>query len=118
MGVATLIFASAWFRQAKSIDSWVRNQGEAAIVYALSDAAVETTSQAGSTKLKWETFSELVVSDFDTLLKFPNRNGALTLDTGQVPPSAIEYLKARFRAHGKKIEDKRKKANQPPEQCC
>ncbi|HOG92669.1 MAG: hypothetical protein BWX86_00559 [Verrucomicrobia bacterium ADurb.Bin122] len=109
-GVGTAIFVAAWIRQSKSIDDWVSRQGDAPVVYALSEGEVESTSQVGSTKLKWDAFSGLMISDFDTLLLFPRSAGALTLPTDQVPSSAIEYLKARFTAVGKKVEDKRKKA--------
>ena len=108
MGLATVVFAAAWFHQAKSIDAWVRTQGDVPVRYTLSEEAVETISQTGSAKLKWEAFAELRITDFDTLLKFPRRGGALTLRTDQVPREAIDYLKGRFQAHGKKIEDKRK----------
>jgi hypothetical protein len=108
VGLGTLIFGAAWFHQAKRIDDWIRRQGEAPIVYVMSEDTVETTAQAGSTKLKWDAFAELSITDFDTLLKFPRRGGALTLNTTQLRPEAVEYLKDRFHAHGKKITDKRK----------
>jgi hypothetical protein len=109
MGLGVVIFSGVWFHQAKSIDGWIRSQGDAPIRYALSEDAVETTAQMGSTKLKWDAFAGLTITDFDTLLTLPQRGGALTLHTDQVPREAIEYLKDRFKAHGKKIEDKRRK---------
>jgi len=109
IGLTVGIFTAAWFHQAKQIDYWIRAQGDAPIVYALSEETVETTAQTGSTKLNWDAFAELAITDFDTLLKFPKRGGALTLHTKQVPREAIEYLKDRFQAHGKKIDDKRRK---------
>jgi hypothetical protein len=110
VGLATMIFAVAWFQQAKRIDDWIQSQGAAPVIYTLSDETVETTAETGSTKLKWDAFAELSIADSDILLKLPRRSGALTLDTQQVPREAIEYLKNRFQAHGKKIEDKRKNA--------
>jgi hypothetical protein len=107
-GVGTAIFITAWFHQSKSIDEWLRRQGDAPVSYALSEEFVESTSQSGSTKLKWDAFSSLMISDFDTLLMFPRSTGALTLPTSQVPGPAVEYLKARFAAFGKRVEDKRK----------
>lgn len=56
----------------------------------------------------------MVVSDFDTLLMFAGAAGALTLPSEQVPADALDYLKNRFTAFGKKVEDKRKQANPPP----
>lgn len=109
MGLAVVIFSASWFHQTKSIDGWIRSQGDAPVIYALSEEAVETTAQTGSTKLKWDAFAELTITDFDTLLKLPQRGGALTLQTSQVPREALQYLKDHFHAHGKKIEDKRKK---------
>lgn len=108
VGVGAAIFVAAWFRQSRSIDDWVSRQGDVPITYVLSEEAVEGTSQVGSTKLKWDAFSSLVITDYDTLLVFPRSTGALTLPTDQVPSTAIEYLKGRFSAFGKKIEDKRK----------
>lgn len=44
IGLASVIFAAAWFHQTKSIDGWIQSQGEAPIVYTLSDEEVETTA--------------------------------------------------------------------------
>jgi hypothetical protein len=115
VGLGTSIFIFAWLRQAKWIEDWASKQGEAPVSYALSEEAVESASQLGSTKLKWEAFSTLVISDFDILLVFPRSAGALTLPTEQMPGAAIDYLKNRFTASGKKVEDKRKRANQSPQ---
>jgi hypothetical protein len=109
IGLGSLVFSVAWFTQAKGIDDWVSRQGDAPIHYVLSDETVETISQAGSAKVTWDSFAELAVTDFDTLLKFPRRAGVLTLDTAQVPAGAIEFMKERFRAHGRKVEDARKR---------
>lgn len=108
IGIATLIFAVAWFHQSRSIDGWVQLQGEEPVLYTLSGDEVSTSARTGSTKFTWEAFSELAISDFDTLLKFPGRGGALTLATNQVPVEALDFLKERFRVHGKKIDDKRR----------
>ena len=110
-GVGTSIFVIAWVRQSKSIDDWIRRQGDAPVIYSLSEEVVESASEVGSTKLKWDAFSSLTISDFDTLLIFPRSAGALTLPTDQVPSSALEYLKTRFAASGNKVEDKRKKGD-------
>src|SRR5688572_17159310 len=59
-GVGTALVAFAWFRQSRSIDAWVNSQGDAAVVYAQSEEVVESTSQVGSTKLKWDAFSGLM----------------------------------------------------------
>ena len=108
VGLAGLIFGVAWHRQSKAIDDWIRAQGKAPVIYALSEDLVETTSAIGSTKLKWDAFRGMAITDEDTLLLFPH-SGALTLPTRQVPSEAIEFLKKRLLAHDKKIKDKRKK---------
>lgn len=109
IGLGTAIFAAAWYRQSKVLDDWVQRQGDAPVVYTLSEETVESASQMGSTKLKWDAFSGLTISEFDTLLLFPRSAGALTLPTEQVPAPALDYLKARFAAAGKKVEDQRKR---------
>jgi hypothetical protein len=106
IGFAILVYGAAWFRQSKVIDAWIRSQGDAPLIYLLSEDSVETTAVVGSSKLKWDAFSTLSITDEDTLLVFP-REGALTLPTRQVPAEAMEFLKQRFLAHGKKITDKR-----------
>jgi hypothetical protein len=68
VGLAVLVFGAAWFRQSKAIDDWIRAQGEALVIYSLSDDAVETASAVGSTKLKWDAFRGLAITDEDTLL--------------------------------------------------
>jgi hypothetical protein len=102
-----VIAAIAWRRQSKALDEWLRHQAGAPVVYSLSDEAIESSAEVASTKLKWEAFHSLSISDFDTLLGFSS-HGALTLPTEQVPVEALEFLKKQFLAHGKKVEDKRK----------
>jgi len=103
----------AWFRQLRAIKDWLRMQGEVPVIYSLSEETVEASSAIGSTKLKWDAFKKITVSDFDTLLVF-SYHGALTLPTAQVPKEALDLLKTRFAAHGKKVEDKRKLGTQSP----
>ena len=104
-----IIAGVAWLRQSKALDEWLRQQEGAPVIYSLSDEAVETTARISSAKLKWDAFHRLSISDFDTLLLF-SFHGALTLPTDQVPVEALEFLKKRFLAYGKKVEDRRTKA--------
>jgi len=114
IGLGTALFGAIWIQQSKVIGDWMRRQGDAQVVYSLSEESVETASSVGSSKLRWDAFASLAITEFDTLLKFP-RAGVLTLPTEQVTAEAMEYLKERFLAHGKKVEDRRKTANQTPE---
>lgn len=107
IGFALLIFGAAWLRQSKMIDDWIRAQGDAPVVYVLSEESVESSSTMGSMRLKWDALYRITITNCDTLLHF-QRLGALTLPTDQVPVEAMDYLKGRFRAHGKRVEDKRK----------
>jgi len=101
------ICAFAWFRQSKALDDWLRKQAGAPVVYSLSETTIESSSEVGSTKLKWDAFRSLSISEFDTLLKFPH-HGPLTLPTDQIPVEALEFLKKQFVTNGKKVEDRRK----------
>jgi hypothetical protein len=107
IGFCVLVYGATWIRQVMAIREWARRQGTASVVYALSEATVKATSEMGGTELKWEAFSGIVVTDFDTRLVF-SRNGALTLPTDQIPPEALDFMKKQLGAHGKKIEDQRK----------
>jgi hypothetical protein len=108
VGFCVLIYGLAWFRQLKALNDWLKKQGSAPVTYTISAEAVESTSEVGSAKLKWDAFSRLTISDLDVLLFF-QRSGALTLPTQQVPQEALEFLKQQFLTHGKKVEDKRKR---------
>lgn len=108
LGFVVLVYALAWFRQAKAIDDWVKRQGGEPVVYTLNEATVEATAQVGSASLKWDAFTKLKISDLDVLLVVKQHN-ALTLPTPQVPPDALEFLIQRFSRLGKKIEDHRSK---------
>jgi hypothetical protein len=108
LGFYFVIAGVAWFRQSRALDEWLRQQAGAPLIYSLSEETIESTAEVGSTKLKWDAFRSLAISDFDTLLVFPHQ-GALTMPTDQIPREAIEFLKKQFLSHGKKIEDKRKK---------
>ena len=107
LGLCVLVYGVAWFQQSRALGDWLKQQGGAPVIYTLSEDAVESSSEVGSTKLKWDAFARLTISDLDVLLVFP-RTGALTLPTGQVPSEALEFLKQRFLAHGKKVEDRRR----------
>jgi hypothetical protein len=102
-----IVFSIVWFRQSRALDDWIRQQAGAPVIYSLSDATIETSSGVGSTKLKWEAFRRLSISETDTLLMF-SQHGALTLPTGQIPLEALNFLKKQFVTHGKKVEDRRK----------
>jgi hypothetical protein len=102
-----VICGVAWFRQSRALNDWLRKQAGAPVIYSLSDATIESSSEVGSTKLKWDAFRCLSISEFDTLLMF-SQQGALTLPTDQIPGEALEFLKKQFVAHGKKVEDRRK----------
>jgi hypothetical protein len=108
LGFYLVIAAVAWRRQSKALDEWLRLQAGAPVVYSLSEEVIESSAKVGSTKLKWDAFRSLSISDFDILLEFSS-HGALTLPTEQVPVETLEFLKKQFLAHGKKVEDKRKK---------
>ena len=114
MGFYLAIAGFAWFRQSRALDDWLRRQGDAPVIYSLSEETIESCAEVGSTKLKWDAFRSLAICDFDTLLVFP-QHGALTMPTDQIPVEALQFLKRQFLAHGKRVEDRRKKANQPPE---
>lgn len=109
-GLGTALFGAIWIHHAKVIGDWLRRQGDAPVVYSLTEESVETTSSIGSSKLSWDAFTGLTITEFDTLLKFP-RAGVLTLPTEQVTVEVMQCLKERFQAYGKKIEDRRKPAN-------
>ncbi|CAN5584156.1 hypothetical protein BH09VER1_BH09VER1_40310 [soil metagenome] len=114
VGVVAVYFAIAafaWARQTRVIRQWIRQQGGKPVVYVLSEEGVEGRSEIGSTKLKWEAFKRLKITDFDTLL-FYVTHGEMTLPTAQLPPEALEFLRSRFLAHGKKVEDSRTKMQQ------
>ena len=100
----------AWFQRSRAIGHWVKVQGGAPVIYSLSEVDFEATSVVTSTKIKWQAFSKIEVHDLDTLLRLPY-DGTLRLPTKQVPADAMEYLMKRFAAHGKTIDDKRKRAN-------
>jgi hypothetical protein len=111
-GIISLIFlvaffSIAWFKQVASINDWVRKQGSDPVIYRLSEDFIEAASNLGSSKLKWEMFHRLVISDLDLLLMF-SRNAALTMPTDQVPSEAIDFLVTKFTNHSLKIEDRRK----------
>lgn len=108
LGFYLLVAAVAWIRQSKALDEWLRQQAGAPVVYSLTEEAIESSAKIGSTKLKWDAFRSLAISDFDTLLGFSS-HGALTLPTEQVPTEALEFLKQQFLARGKKVEDRREK---------
>ena len=113
LSLYVVLGAIAWFRQLRAIRDWLQMQGDAPVIYSISEETVEASSAIGSTKLKWDAFKKITVSDFDTLLVF-SYHGALTLPTAQVPKEALDFLKTRFAAHGKKVEDKRKLGTQSP----
>ena len=108
VGFCFLFYGLAWFRQSRALNDWLKKQGGAPVIYSLSEETVESSSEVGSTKLKWDAFARLTISDLDVLLVFP-RTGALTLPTAQVPSEALEFLKRQFLAHGKKVEDQRRR---------
>jgi hypothetical protein len=99
----------AWDRMARPIDRWARQQGGAPVRYVLTAECVETTSELGSTRIKWTAFETLIVSDFDVILETSVAN-ALTVPTAQIPPAALDYLRQQFEAQGKKVKDRRKAA--------
>lgn len=101
-----LIFAIGWHRQSKVIDDWCQKQGDAPVVYSLTESEIEAVSQMGSMRLKWDAFSHLKISEWDTLLHF-GRGSALTLPTAQVPAEAMNFMKQQFVSHDKKVEDAR-----------
>ncbi len=107
LGFYFTIATVAWFRQSKALDEWLRRQAGAPVIYLFSEDGIESSSAVGSTKLKWDAFRSLAISDFDTLLEFLF-HGALTLPTDQIPREALEFLQQRFQANGKKIKDRRK----------
>jgi hypothetical protein len=107
-GVYVVLSAVVWTRQSKALDEWLRHQAGAPVIYSLSEEAIESSAAIGSTRLKWDAFRSLTITDFDTLLAF-SPHGALTLPTDQVPPEALHLLKKQFLAHGRKVDDQRKK---------
>ena len=102
-----VVAAIAWHRQSKALDEWLRQQAGAPVIYSLTDETIESSANVGSTKLKWEAFCRLSISDFDTLLGFSS-HGTLTLPTEQVPIEALEFIKKQFLTRGKKVDDNRK----------
>jgi hypothetical protein len=107
LGLYLVIAGIAWFRQSRALDEWLRRQAGAPVIYSLSEETIESAAEVGSTKLKWDAFRSLAISDFDTLLVFPY-HGALTMPTDQIPGEALEFLKTQFFSHGKKVEDTRR----------
>ena len=108
VGVTVCFITAAWFHQSRQIDEWARRQGDTPVHYSLTEDAVESRSQLGATKLNWDAFSKMRISEDDTLL-FYSKVAALTLPTKQVPEEALAYLASRFSHYTKPIEDRRKR---------
>lgn len=107
LGVLALVMLGAWIRQSRFLGDWIRRQGDAPVIYTLTDEVVESTSALGGVKLKWDVFDRLTINDFETLLEY-SRPNALTLPTSQVPAAALELMKSRMLAHGKIVDDRRR----------
>lgn len=107
LGVLALVILGAWIRQSRFLGDWIRRQGDAPVIFTLTDEAVESTSALGGVKLKWDVFDRLTINDFETLLEY-SRPNALTLPTSQVPAAALELMKSRMLAHGKAVDDRRR----------
>ena len=107
LGVLALVMLGAWVRQSRFLGDWIRRQGDAPVIYTLTDEAVKSTSALGGLKLKWDVFDRLTISDFDTLLEY-SWPSALTLPTDQVPAAALELMTSRMLACGKPVDDRRR----------
>jgi len=94
-----LIYVSSYIRHRKSIAEWKRLQGDAPVHYELSTETMKTTSNLGSSELRWHVFRELLEHP-DFILLGMGRAGHLTLPGSDIPAGARAFIRDRFASHG------------------
>ena len=104
VAILILLYAVAWYRQARSIDDWISKQGDVPVQYQFDTDSVTAESTIGKTTLKWSAFRQLTITSFHLLLEFPRGQGALTLPAEQVTPDVCAFISDRFSENGMLIK--------------
>jgi hypothetical protein len=106
LGMAVLMYVTAYVRQRVAIDRIMRQIGNAPIHYILSEESIRATSPLGTTELRWTALKELDMTAEYTLIKWGS-NAFVSLPTSQIPTDAKQFLIEQFRKHGLKVSQQK-----------